>query len=137
MSRLIETIRVEGGKIENLHYHLRRMQRSQLPKINLPPQGLHKLRIVYDSTQFEYTITPYTIRPLRSLKLVFDNNIVYDRKYEGRSELEQLLAQRGNCDDVLIIRNNLVTDISYANIVFRKGNSWYTPDSFLLNGTAR
>jgi 4-amino-4-deoxychorismate lyase len=101
------------------------------------PRGVYKLRIVYDSKEKTFEITPYKIRPLRSLKLVFDNDIVYDRKYEDRTELERLWAQRADCDDVLIIKNNLVTDISYANIIFRKENSWYTPDSFLLNGVMR
>jgi len=105
--------------------------------IILPPQGVHKLRIVYDSNYFEYSITPYTIKPVRSLKLVFNNNIVYDHKYEDRSILQEMFNQREDCDDVLIVKNNLITDVTYANIIFKKDDRWFTPDSFLLNGTMR
>ena len=145
MSRLIETIRLVDGKLENLDYHLKRMKAS-LPSLEWSigekfdvdlPRGVYKLRILYDSNEKTFEITPYKIRPVRSLKLVVDNNIVYDHKFEDRSELERLVAQRGNCDDVLIIKNNLVTDVSYANIIFRSGDQWFTPDSFLLNGTMR
>jgi 4-amino-4-deoxychorismate lyase len=146
MSRLIETIRVAGGKLENIGYHFQRMKRSQLAfewdldellNIKLPSSGIHKLRVVYNSIERTFDISPYTIRPVRSLKLVFDNNIVYDRKFEDRIALEHLLKAKGDCDEILIIKNDLVTDVSYANIVFKKGNDWFTPDSFLLNGTMR
>jgi 4-amino-4-deoxychorismate lyase len=142
MSRLIETIRVAEGKIENMEYHLKRMRASIGSfdwdlNINVPANGLHKLRIVYDASRFEYTITPYTIKPIRSLKLVANDKIMYDHKYEERSALQEIFNQRKDCDDVLIVKNNVVTDASYANIIFKKGNDWITPDSFLLNGTMR
>jgi len=40
-------------------------------------------------------------------------------------------------DDILIVKRGLVTDSSYANIVFRRGKHWYTPWSALLKGTQR
>lgn len=140
MSRLIETIRISDGKPQNLEYHSRRMRNlysENIQGIEFPSQGVHKLRIVYDQDHFTYTITPYTIRPVRSLKLVFDNNIVYDQKFEDRSAIDTLLTLKEDCDDILIIKNGLVTDVSYANIIFKRDNEWYTPDSFLLNGTMR
>ncbi len=140
MSRLIETIRVAEGTIENAEYHFKRMRnvhRDDILKINLPVRGVHKLRIVYDQFHFESAITPYTIKPVRSLKLVFDNNIEYNQKYEDRSAIEKLLTLKSDCHDILIVKNGLVTDVSYANIAFRKGSDWFTPDSFLLNGTMR
>jgi 4-amino-4-deoxychorismate lyase len=144
MSRLIETIRVTEGKSENIDYHLRRMRITSLRwspeeilEIGLPPRGVHKLRILYDADGFEQSITPYTIRPVRSLKVVVDDNIVYDHKYEDRSALNQMFNQREDCDDVLIVKNGLVTDTSYANIIFYKDGKWFTPDSFLLKGTMR
>lgn len=142
MSRLIETIRIADGKIENIGYHFKRMGHvrwdfNDILKTEIPAAGIHKLRIVYDTNSFSFAITPYTIRPVRSLKLVVDNDIVYDRKYENRRALERLLALKDDCDDILIINNNLVTDVSYANVVFREGDQWFTPESFLLNGTMR
>jgi len=140
MSPLIETIRVDNGALENAEYHFKRMRNAhfhEIQKIKLPSYGVHKLRIVYDEHRFEAAITPYTIRPVRSLKLVFDDNIVYDRKYEDRSAIDNLFSTKGDCDDVLIIKNKLVTDVSFANIIFLRGKEWFTPDSFLLNGTMR
>lgn len=140
MSRLIETIRVSNGKIENGPYHFRRMNglhSDKLHQLELPAEGVYKLRIVYDSKTFEFEISSYTIRPVHSLKLVFDDHIVYDQKFEDRSAINKLVEQKEDCDDILIVRNGLVTDVSYANIILKKEGSWYTPDSFLLNGTMR
>lgn len=139
MSRLIETIRVAEGRLENIEYHFRRMGRrlEEILEIDLPPQGVHKLRIVYDAKGYSFDITPYKIRPVRSLKLVVNDKIRYDRKFEDRTELNEMFNQREDCDDVLIVKDNLVTDASYANIIFKEGSRWFTPDSFLLNGTMR
>ena len=42
------------------------------------------------------------------------------------------------CDDILIVKNGRITDTSYANIVVRgSDNTWYTPSTYLLNGTRR
>lgn len=144
MSRLIETIRVSGGQPENGAYHVRRIMMSR-PKWNINSalqlagigDGVYKYRIVYDAESFDTTIERYTIRPIRTLKLVTDNNIVYNRKFEDRRALEQLYSQRGDCDDVLIIKNGAITDTSYSNIIFRKGDTWFTPDTCLLDGTMR
>jgi 4-amino-4-deoxychorismate lyase len=45
--------------------------------------------------------------------------------------------QRGKSDDIIIVRNGFVTDASYANLIFRKGNEWFTPTTYLLAGTMR
>jgi 4-amino-4-deoxychorismate lyase len=152
MSRLIETIRFADGSPENLGYHLRRMNDSSqelfgdtlnwkpkylIQDLKLPKDTVYKVRLVYDLNKGSITTSPYTIKPVRSLKLVTDNDIVYDHKFEDRSNLDRLFSAKGDCDDILIIKNGLVTDVSYANIIFREGNQWYTPESFLLNGTMR
>lgn len=152
MSRLIETIRFSEGRPENLEYHLSRIDDSSqavfgdtlhwkpvhlIRQVELPDDNVYKVRLVYNFTDGRITTQPYTMKPVRSLKLVFDNDIVYDHKFENRSYLEKLLGMKGDADDILIIKDNLVTDVSYANIVFRQGDEWYTPDSFLLNGTMR
>jgi 4-amino-4-deoxychorismate lyase len=152
MSRLIETMRFAEGRVQNFDYHLRRMDdasmahfgdtlhwkpRYLIDTIELPSSEVHKVRLVYDFNKGTITTEPYTIRPVRSLKLVFDDNIGYSFKYEDRSAIDRLVQLKENCDDILIIKNNLVTDVSYANIAFKKDNTWYTPDSFLLNGIMR
>ncbi|HZY81265.1 MAG TPA: aminotransferase class IV [Cyclobacteriaceae bacterium] len=145
MSRLIETIRFSGGKPLNIDYHLKRINASRptwdriamLESIQVPDSITHKVRVVYDRTTYSVNIEPYTIRPVRTLKLVTDNNIVYDHKYEDRKALNVLFSRRTDCDDILIVKNGVITDTSYSNIIFRKDDTWFTPTTFLLNGTMR
>jgi 4-amino-4-deoxychorismate lyase len=47
------------------------------------------------------------------------------------------LAQKDDCDEILITRNGLITDTSYSNVVFGQGEQYFTPESTLLNGTKR
>ena len=74
---------------------------------------------------------------IQSLKLVHTNHLDYTFKYSKRESLEALFDQREDCDDVLIVRNGLITDSSYANLVFFDGKCWWTPDLPLLEGTCR
>lgn len=148
MSRFIETIRFSGGKFQNLDRHIERIIRalggrprwdidSMLAEATPPGDHTHKIRVVYDQDIASVTTELYTIRAVRTLKLVTDNNIVYDHKFEDRRTLEQLYSQRDGCDDVLIVKNRAITDTSYSNIIFRKGDKWFTPGTFLLNGVMR
>jgi 4-amino-4-deoxychorismate lyase len=73
---------------------------------------------------------------MKSLKLIeappgFD----YRYKYADRTGLEELFAQRGEADDILIIRNGWMTDTSVANIAFSKNGTWYSPSAPILAGT--
>ena len=153
MSLLVETIKVENGIPLNVSFHNERMIRSlfgvfglrnepDLEKfINIPSfafKGIYKCRIEYDSKIRKVEFLPYIIRPVRSLKLIFDDNINYTYKYVNRDNIYRLMGMRGNCDDILIIKNGMVTDSSYANVIFRDVNdNWITPSSYLLRGTKR
>ena len=118
MCRFIETIRIDGGVVRNLAYHERRLNDTRthfwpestglqltdfLPPI--PENGRHRLRIVYGQCGIEeVTCTPYILRPVRSLALISANDIGYTYKSADREALNQLFAQRGSCDDILIVR---------------------------------
>ncbi len=93
--------------------------------------------MIYDAEIRSVEITPYKKKEMRQLKIVYDNTISYDYKFENRAELENLFSQRDDCDDVVIIKNYQVTDTSYANLIFKRNNQWFTPKTFLLNGTIR
>ena len=80
---------------------------------------------------------PYTPRPINNLRIVEHDRIHYEFKYADRKTIDRLFELRKNCDDILIVKRGLVTDSSFANIVFRKGKRWYTPWSPLLKGTMR
>ncbi len=152
MCRFIETIRLQDGVIGNLGYHEERMNRSVgevlhekkkfnleniLSSLTLPPKGLHRIRLIYDTEIQTTEVNPYKKKEIRQLKVVYCNSISYDFKFENRSELNSLFSQRDECDDVIIIKNYQVTDSSYANLIFKKNGQWFTPKTFLLNGTTR
>jgi len=153
MSRLVETIKVENGTLLNISFHNERMIRSlygvfgirnepDLEKIiNVPEfarKGVYKCRVVYDDKTTKIEFLPYIIRSVRSLKLIMDDNISYPYKYIERDNIHILMEMRGDCDDILIIKKGMVTDSSYANVVFRDFNgNWVTPSTYLLPGTRR
>lgn len=47
------------------------------------------------------------------------------------------MTQKSECDDILIIKNGVVSDTSFANIIFFDGQRWVTPKIPLLEGTCR
>ena len=152
MFRLIETIRLYNGQFNNLSYHEQRMHRAMKQifgvdqKIELeevlgayskPASGLYKCRLLYNNKMHQVEFISYAVRSAHWLKIVHDDAISYEHKFEDRHEIENDFKKRGNCDDVLIIKKDRVTDTSQANIVFRTKNEWITPSSFLLPGTMR
>jgi 4-amino-4-deoxychorismate lyase len=152
MSLLIESIKLTDGKFCNLFYHEQRMIRSLdnvcgveedinleklLGKLDVPQKGLFKCRIVYDEVSKTVEFIPYSPKEIRSLKIVEHDRISYEHKYADREAIDKLYQQKEDCDDILIVKKGNITDASYANIVFRKGKTWYTPWSALLKGTMR
>ena len=71
------------------------------------------------------------------MRAVNDDIIDYRYKWEDRLALQKHLEAKETCDDILVIKNKLVTDSSYANIVFKKRGEWLTPHQPLLHGTMR
>jgi 4-amino-4-deoxychorismate lyase len=153
MSLLVETLKIENGNIRNVSFHNERMSRSlygiygirkdpELEKIIKVPEfavaGTYKCRVVYDDKSVRIEFLPYVIRPVRSLKLIINEDICYPYKYTARDKIDRLMEMRGDCDDILIIKKNMVTDSSFSNVVFRDlhGN-WVTPSTYLLAGTRR
>ena len=152
MPRLLESIRVKDGVFHHLPYHQQRMHRAQQAlfgevtmahlanHLSVPEhaqRGLYKCRIVYQEAIESVEFIAYHPKTIRTLRCVSGNNVKYDHKYEDRKALNELFAQRGNCDDVLIVRDGWVTDTSYANIMFYDGRRWVTPHQPLLRGTQR
>jgi 4-amino-4-deoxychorismate lyase len=148
----IETIRLTNGQLFNLHFHNKRLNYTRntyfeeksewdlTQHITIPEnlkKGLFKCRVTYGEQIEKVEFEPYQPRLVQHLRLVNDNNIEYGFKYQNRLSLNELFAQRGEADDVLIIKNGFITDTSYANIVFWNGQQWLTPDTYLLAGTQR
>jgi len=147
---LFETISILNGSIQHLSYHQARIDSSRaalfgedieeldLSSIIHPPTGSGRLkcRVVYERVLKSIDYTPYIPREIKRLKRV-DSQIGYSHKFTDRGELEELFEKRGDADDILIVRDGLVTDTSIANIAFFNGRNWVTPKSPLLRGTTR
>lgn len=110
---------------------------SSIRQKNVPTNGLYKCRVVYDRNIREIECRPYEKRNIRSLKIVTSNEISYKHKFVNRVRINELVEQKGVCDDIIIVSHDLITDASYANLVFWDGKHWITPDSPILNGVQR
>ena len=152
MSRFIETIRLQDNHFDNLDSHQWRIDESlhefypSKASINLqeflsscpiPAEGLYKIRLVYDTEVQSVNISPYVVKKISSLRIIHDDDIAYPYKFENRVQLDKLFELRGNCDDIIIVKDNHLTDASYANLVFYRDGKWFTPATCLLNGTFR
>jgi 4-amino-4-deoxychorismate lyase len=100
-------------------------------------EGLVRCNVSYDSGIGEINYKVYIKKPVHSLKLVRSDGLDYHVKYADRSLLQSLLDRRGSCDEIIIVKNGLVTDTSMSNLIFYDGNNWFTPASPLLKGTTR
>ncbi len=147
----LETIRAVDGEVFHISFHQERYE-SVLKKFGVqdvknlkqfikPPEiGLYRCRLTYDlskAQQIDVTYHEYKKRDISSLKLVYDDEIEYALKSTCRERLDALYDQRGECDDVLIVKNSLITDTTIANIAFYDSNRWVTPALPLLKGTTR
>jgi len=152
MYQLLETIKCNNGKLLNMEFHQTRFEKAfkeyfkMSTKINLfecieipefAKSGLFRCRVTYSEQIEKIEFIPHQYREIKSLKLVEDNEIDYRFKYAGREKLLQLYEKRGDCDDIIIVKNKCVTDSFAANLVFFDGVQWWTPDTPLLAGTQR
>ena len=150
MYPFIETIRIENGQIQNIGYHTERFNRTRaafwndvtpidLLQVLNPPTipGTQKCRILYRKDIEEITYASYQMRKVATLRLIHADNIDYTYKSADREELNTLFSKREEADDILIIRNGLLTDTSIANVALYDGSHWCTPAHPLLLGTKR
>ena len=157
MCLFIETIRIDHGRVCNLSRHNRRLNdtRAHFWPESTPLQlsdylsspgcgagitgaGIVKARVVYGEKGIEdLSYSPYAVRHVHSLALMQADTIDYTYKSAGREPLNCLFALRGACDDILIVKQGLLTDTSIANIALWDGCEWHTPAQPLLAGTQR
>ena len=151
MSLLLETIKLENGKLVNLKYHNQRFNRARKELFSLPDndlkdliqipgncmKGIFRCRVIYDDVIRKIEFIPHHPKTIRTLKIVHDNNICYNYKFTNRENLQSLFDQRGDADEIIIVKNGLITDCFIGNLVFFDGKNWLTPDPPLLKGTQR
>ena len=152
--QFVETIKIKDGKAQALAYHQERMERTiqkffpslynasilSLERLINPTASMdfYKARVVYGEQGIEaIEYAPYTIRNINSIQVVEDDTIVYDYKSTDRSRLNALTAQKGECDEVIIVKHGFLTDTSFTNLAIFDGKHWITPRHPLLPGTKR
>jgi len=144
MQEYFETIKCDDYEVFNLDYHNARISRTVCLNLNLseyiyaPNNKLLKCKVVYNEEGIkDVTYTSYNKREIKSFKLLYTNSINYSKKSTNREELESLFNKRDKADEIIIVKDNLVTDTSIANIAIFDGTSWLTPKNPLLAGTVR
>ena len=148
---LFETVKVQNRRLQNIEAHNLRVANSRRilfgvetmmdlrDFITLPDGldgGIYKCRIVYAQTVQQIELLPYIPQRIQTLRLVLNDAIQYEHKYLDRSFFDKL-SQCANADDILIVQHGLITDSSFANVVFYDGKNWVTPTRPLLFGTKR
>ncbi|MCD9854364.1 aminotransferase class IV [Epilithonimonas sp. JDS] len=151
MSRFIESIKVEDQKIFLTELHQKRMNdtfsnfgkeckidiKSLFLNLEHDEDGLYKFRIEYDlENNFKTQILPHAISEHDDFELVTDNEIDYSFKSADRIQFQKLKEKRG-AEEIIIIKENQITDTSYSNLLFLKDKIWFTPKTYLLNGVMR
>jgi len=152
MCLFIESIKLLDGVFSRLEYHQTRVQLTfesffpnseiiELSKafktLEIPQKGVFKCRVLYSSEIQLIEFVPYTRRDIKTLKLVETEIDSLPYKIEDRSLYNAAFAKRELCDDVLMVKNGLLTDTSYCNIALFNGTNWFTPQVPLLYGTNR
>ncbi len=153
--QFVETIKIKGGEAQAIAYHQDRMERTirhffpslcnatsmpSLEKIVAPTADMdfYKARVVYGEQGVkDITYAAYAMREIRSLQVVENDAITYDYKSADRSSLNALVAQKGDCDEIIIVKHGLLTDTSFTNLAIYDGKHWITPKRPLLLGTKR
>lgn len=145
-----EAIKLQDGLLHNLSYHQKRVdqttQKFYRTTVDLSilddhiddnkRVGLYKCRVVYSDKILDVEITPYFLKEIKTVAVISNDNIDYAYKYADRGDLNRMVKD-SNCDDIIIIKDGLVTDSSYSNLVLESSIGLFTPTSFLLSGTKR
>ena len=151
--KFIESICYKNGEFKNLSLHNLRMQgvfEKYFQNANKPnledyiscietptDDGKYKFRLLYSDRIISSDFISYKNPVIGSLQLIENNKINYKFKTTNRTEINEMFEKRGVADDILIVKNGLITDTSYCNVLFFDGNQWLTPEKPLLEGVRR
>jgi 4-amino-4-deoxychorismate lyase len=152
MCQLLETIKVKENRLHHIAWHNSRVNTSRralfdskdpldLSEIiripELDPAVIYRCRYLYAEKPGSAEFIPYVKRVIRKLYLVDCGDLEYAFKYADRSAFDKM--KNGIPDpehsDILLVKNDRITDTSFSNIILWDGNAWYTPEFPLLRGT--
>jgi 4-amino-4-deoxychorismate lyase len=146
--RVIETIKIIDGIPQYLEFHQWRVDWSRkrlgftkplhIKIENAPSKGVWRCRVIYSKEIEKIEFFPVIERDFKSFSFAFVSNFDYSIKYEDRGELNKIRDMFiGESDEIIFIKNDLITDTSISNLAFFDGKNWITPRKPLLKGTTR
>jgi 4-amino-4-deoxychorismate lyase len=142
--KYFETIKCDDYEIFNLDYHNKRVANTIGLNLNLQEyiypfsDELLRCKVIYDRNEIlDVSYFPYNKREIKTFKLIFDDEISYSKKYLDRKYLDKLYENKDEFDEIIIIKNKIITDTSIANIAIFYENTWITSRNCLLQGTTR
>jgi 4-amino-4-deoxychorismate lyase len=152
MCRFVESIQLKDGEFKRLELHQERIRKAMkdfyptdkvidlaeyLNHTSFPVEGIYKCRLVYDSGIRKIEFTPYIGRKIHSLRLVETEMDSTPYKKEDRAILNDAFNLRGDCDEIIMVKDGLLTDTSFSNIALFDGLNWVTPRIPLIYGVNR
>jgi 4-amino-4-deoxychorismate lyase len=154
MCQFVESIKYLNGEYYNLEFHQDRMDKTRsvfypdkgrilLSNILSSPDGLvqdqvYKCRVIYANNISNIIYEPYTKRVINQYYItVCPDEFDYTYKLNDRSSFDHFRKCLQKDEDFIYVKKGLITDTSYANLVFSDGENLFTPASTLLKGTKR
>ncbi|MDQ3142384.1 MAG: aminotransferase class IV [Bacteroidota bacterium] len=152
MFPFFETMAMKEGSIRNVFFHQKRMEETfkmfypSEKAINLSliqfqepmlPHLKYKVKVQYNNLGFKFNVQPYHSKVFKNVHIKNDNQIDYPFKFTNRKNINSLMKQIPDTDQIIILKDDYITDSSYSNIVFYDGERWITPATPLLKGTMR
>ncbi len=150
--KLLETIYVKEGELQNSTYHNHRFNKTRKAifdnsealdlsdLIEIPNEyriGDYRCRVIYEEGIESVNFFKYQEKEIKKLKLIDIGAWDYPHKFADRSFLNELLEENSDVDEVIMTKNGFVTDCTIANLAFYDGKNWFTPSTPLLKGTKR
>lgn len=152
MCQFIESIKLQDGNIFRLQLHQERINRifdvffpedkkiillNVFKNLSVPQKGTFKVRIIFDSEIRNLEFVPYQLPHIKTLKVIETNIETTFYKSTQRDYIQAVFANKEECDDVLMVKNGLITDTSYCNVALYDGKYWFTPKAPIIYGTQR
>ncbi len=142
-----ETLYAQEHKLYHLNYHQKRLERTfkaffttkapSLHTLPAPPDGgCYRCRVVYAQSIETVQYLPYTPKKAKKLILV-SQDFNYPYKAVDRSAIDKAKLTFSDCDDLIFVKEGLITDTSIANIAILEKGIWLTPRLPMLEGTTR
>jgi 4-amino-4-deoxychorismate lyase len=152
MFQWVESIWIHDGVVPYIDLHQSRYERTLakfyedakvfniMDFINVKEhnRGEFKCRFLYSKEDCHIEIQPYVRRDIRTIKIIHTTiDLDYSSKRIDRKELDYYYSMKGDSDEIIMVKDNLITDGYYYNLVFENDGAFYTPTEPLLRGVMR